>query len=247
MSKSEPQKAPVAGMLPAPEPSTSTAARPWDRFLTPAAGFTVGGVLLATAAAGTAYYKRQDIMAAQNWAQDHLKYVGNLWNEGQLQDRVSTLVELSKDKAEGGQGILFRNRKIEQSFSFYTLIPPKGSYREPRTFVILPKPKASGAANLDPANYHLAAVNTRADDEIEAHTGMFDPKTNDGYYELGLGVVEVIRNALGEIPLSDSAATAVEDDLSHDQIATTIEVAAPSSPNLTRTESIKDAETDTEK
>lgn len=111
MSKPEPKKAPAAGLLPAPETSTSTSAdsgRPWDRFLSPAAGFAVGGVLLATAAAGTAYYKRQDIMAAQNWAQDHLKYVGNLWDEQQLHDRVAKLVELSKDKSDGGQGILFR-------------------------------------------------------------------------------------------------------------------------------------------
>lgn len=65
---------------------------------------------------------------------------------------------------------------------------------------------------------------------------MFEPSTNDGYYELGLGVVEVIRNALGEIPLSNSAANAVEDDLLHEEVGTTVEVAAPSDPDLTRTE-----------
>ncbi|KAG9046548.1 hypothetical protein FS837_004204 [Tulasnella sp. UAMH 9824] len=239
MSKPEPKKAPAVGLLPAPEASASKApdsGKPWDRFLTPAVA-SFGAGLLVTAAAGTAYYKRQDIMTAQNWAQDHLKYVGNLWDEQQLQERMAKLVELSKDKSDGGQGILFRN--------FYTFIPPKGSaHPEPRTFVILPKRKASGSADLDPANYHLAAVNNRADDEIDAHTGMFDPKTNDGYYELGLGVVEVIRNALGVIPLSDSAASAVEDDLLHEKPATTIEIAAPSDPDLTRTEPTKKDETE---
>lgn len=231
MSTPEPKKAPAAGLLPAPESSSSKPTEggsSWGRLLSPETGLAVGGMLIAGAAAGTAYYKRQDIMAAHDWANDHLKYVGNLWDERQMHERVAKLVELSKDKSDGGQGILFRN--------FYTFLPAKGStYPEPRTFIILPKPKRSGSADLDPANYHLASVNSRAEDEIEAHTGMFDPKTNDGYYELGLGVVEVIRNALGEIPLPDSAATAVEDNLSHDQPAATIEVAAPSSPDLTRT------------
>lgn len=83
--------------------------------------------------------------------------------------------------------------------SLYTLLPPKPpTYPEPRTFIILPKPKvkpkpskttiesADAARTPDAANYFLAATNTIAPDEISAHTGMFDPKTNDGYYELGL-------------------------------------------------------------
>jgi len=38
---------------------------------------------------------------------------------------------------------------------------------------------------------------------------MFAPSTNDGYYELGLGVVEVIRNALGELPFSEADADSI--------------------------------------
>lgn len=68
----------------------------------------MGGVLLAGAAAGTAYYRRQDIEKRVTWAQDHMKYVGNLWDEKQLADRLTALMNLSRTKAEGGEGIIFR-------------------------------------------------------------------------------------------------------------------------------------------
>jgi len=122
-----------------------------------------------------------------------MKYVGNLWDEKQLADRLNSLMKLSRTKAEGGEGITFRN--------FYTLLPPKGSSNPtPRTFIILPK--ANTGANPDPAKYFLPAENHIAEDEVEAHTGMFNAKTNDGYYELGLRVVDLIRNALGDFTAS---------------------------------------------
>ncbi|KAG8937076.1 hypothetical protein FRC02_006276 [Tulasnella sp. 418] len=174
----------------------------WTRFLTPTTGYTAGGILLASAAAGTAYYNRQQIGDSVNWAQDHLKYVGTLWDEKKLAGRVSSMIKLSKDKAGGGEGIIFRN--------FYTCLPPKKPrFPTPRTFIILPPPNPQSSSN--PGEYFLAATNGIADDEITAHTGMFEPVTNDGYFELGLGVVEVIRNALGELPLSDSAADSIVD------------------------------------
>lgn len=50
-----------------------------------------------------------------------------------------------------------------------------------------------------PSNYvshFLQAPNTIASDEIEAHTGMFDAKTNDGYYELGLISAQLVRDVM---------------------------------------------------
>ncbi|KAG8846157.1 hypothetical protein FRB96_002056 [Tulasnella sp. 330] len=189
-------------------PAEASASKSWTRLLTPAAGYTVGGVLLATAAAGTAYAHRQDIGSGVTWAQDHMKYVGNLWDEQKLGERVDSLMELSKESSDGGEGIVFRK-------------PP--THPEPRTFIILPKPKvkakpsnatiesADATKTPDAAEYFLAATNTIAPDEISAHTGMFDPKTNDGYYELGLGVVEIVRSALGEVPLSEAGAEEIVD------------------------------------
>lgn len=45
-------------------------------------------------------------------------------------------------------------------------------------------------------SHFLQAPNTIASDEIEAHTGMFDGKTNDGYYELGLITAQLIRDVM---------------------------------------------------
>ena len=45
-------------------------------------------------------------------------------------------------------------------------------------------------------SHFLQAPNTVAGDEIEAHTGMFDGKTNDGYYELGLITAQLIRDVM---------------------------------------------------
>jgi hypothetical protein len=45
-------------------------------------------------------------------------------------------------------------------------------------------------------SHFLQAPNTIAGDEIEAHTGMFDGKTNDGYYELGLISAQLIRDVM---------------------------------------------------
>jgi hypothetical protein len=33
-------------------------------------------------------------------------------------------------------------------------------------------------------------------DELQAHTGMFSGKTNDGYYELGLETARIIRESV---------------------------------------------------
>ena len=44
----------------------------------------------------------------------------------------------------------------------------------------------------------MRASNTLATDEVSAHMGMFNPKTNDGFYELGLEVVHVIGERIEE-------------------------------------------------
>jgi hypothetical protein len=42
----------------------------------------------------------------------------------------------------------------------------------------------------------VLARNGLAPDELEAHTGMFSGKTNDGYYDLGLQTAKFIREAV---------------------------------------------------
>ena len=89
-----PPKSPVAA-LPAAE---GTGATPlWKKWAAPAA-LTV----LASAAAGTAFYKRDDIGVGYTWVTDHLKYVGNLWNKDELEARLDKLFAI-----EAQMGVLF--------------------------------------------------------------------------------------------------------------------------------------------
>lgn len=82
---------------------------------------------------------------------------------------------------------------------FYTLLPANPpSFMDHRTFIILPKRKFSFTVpnEGDAADHFLKAPNGLAGDEIQAHTGMFEAKTNDGYYQLGLETSRVIREAV---------------------------------------------------
>lgn len=60
-----------------------------------------------------------------------------------------------------------------------------------RTFIVLPKRNSRHFSRF------LPAKNGVAPDELQAHTGMFGAKTNDGYYELGLETSKIIRESLG--------------------------------------------------
>lgn len=90
-------KAPPAAAIAAPPAQPSI----WSKWA-PAA-YAVGGALIAGAAAGTAYYKRQEISVGYTWAADHMKYVGTLWDEPALRKRVDTLLEIEEQ-----MGVTFR-------------------------------------------------------------------------------------------------------------------------------------------
>lgn len=178
---------------PAPEATTSAPATGWGKWA-PAA-YAVGGAVLAGAAAGGAYYKREDLGVGYTWATDHMKYVRNLWDEAALNKRVDDLLDI-----EDQEGVVFRvwvSRPCSKSLDinhdnrFYTYLPPVPLMNSnARTFVVLPKRNARSANNFVPAKNGIAP------DELQAHTGMFSAKTNDGYYELGLETVKVIREAV---------------------------------------------------
>lgn len=77
--------------------------------------------------------------------------------------------------------------------SFYTHVPPSPPGNlVPRTFCILPPMTHPLYPKWSPA------TNTLAQDEISAHMGMFNPKTNDGFYDLGLVVVKGIGERVEE-------------------------------------------------
>ncbi|KAH9938308.1 uncharacterized protein B0H18DRAFT_10339 [Fomitopsis serialis] len=175
-------KSPVTTTASAPKaaitapPVAAQTASAWQKWA-PAA-YAVGGALVAGAAAGTAYWKREDLGLGYKWAADHMKYVGTLWDERALHRRLERLLAVERD-----MGVIFR--------TFYTSLPAEPSSNpEPRTFIVLPK------QGTIVAEHFLEARNALAQDEVQAHTGMFGSKTNDGYYELGLATAQFIREAV---------------------------------------------------
>jgi hypothetical protein len=60
-------------------------------------------MVAAGAAAGTAYYRRDDLASGYGWATDHMKFLGNLWDEKVMQKRVENIIDLEQD-----MGVLFR-------------------------------------------------------------------------------------------------------------------------------------------
>lgn len=81
--------------------NTSAPTSSWSGWA-PAA-FAVGGALLAGAAAGGAYYKRDDLNQGYTWLMDHMKYAGNVWDEPGLRNRIDALVDVQEK-----HGILFQ-------------------------------------------------------------------------------------------------------------------------------------------
>ncbi|KAJ7498749.1 hypothetical protein FB451DRAFT_1202900 [Mycena latifolia] len=174
------------------KPATPPAASGWGKWAG-SATYAVGGALLAGAAAGATYYNRDGLNLGYTWAADHMKYVGHLWDADALNRRVDFLVN-----AEAQEGVVFRN--------FYTYLPPTPLLHDSvRTFIVLPK------KNSPAEPYFVLARNGLAPDELEAHTGMFSGKTNDGYYDLGLQTAQLIRDAVisvrNAIPLKESEST----------------------------------------
>ncbi|QRW02112.1 alpha/beta hydrolase family protein [Ceratobasidium sp. AG-Ba] len=181
-STSQPIRAAI--MAPPTVSQHTKSSSPWATWV-PA----VGGVILAGAAAGTAYWKRKEVVeyGAQvagvgTWLKDHMQYIGNLWDEKALAKRVDSVMHL----VEQGGVAFFKPQ------SYYTVIPPTKKFPRERTFIILP-PKSSLAAQK---GTFIPAPNALAADEIAAHIGMFEPQSNDGYYSLGLRAAENVCGAV---------------------------------------------------
>jgi hypothetical protein len=86
---------------------------------------------------------------------------------------------------------------------FYTVLPPTPpTHRYERTFIVLPPRSARSYSHFSPA------LNRLAPDEINAHMGMFEAQSNDGFYELGLQTALLIRDTVmmgkGVVPDDDT-------------------------------------------
>ncbi|KAL4081614.1 hypothetical protein V8B97DRAFT_1913612 [Scleroderma yunnanense] len=179
----------------AEESAGTTASTGWARWVPTA--YAVGGAVAAGAAAGAAYWRRDEITSGYKWAFDHMKYVGNLWDEAAMKNRLDNMM-----LAETRHGIVFKMRVSFSLPTFYVLLPASPpAFPTPRTFVVLPARSSPVFAN------YIIARNSHASDEVQAHMGMFDPTQNDGYYELGLETAKIIREIVVRSGMRSSLTT----------------------------------------
>lgn len=154
--------------------------------------YGLGAAALGAAALGTVYYRREDFITGWRWGYDHMTFVKNLWDEDGLRRRLEAIDELIRE-----QNILYSKYVDVYGLSWEGLLMHDGSYythlpAEPpvhllsRTFAILPPTSHPLFPRWRPA------TNAIAKDEVSAHMGMFNPKTNDVFYDLGLAVVKEI-------------------------------------------------------
>lgn len=86
-------RAPVAAIT---TPPTAAPTSSWAKKWGAPAAYGVGGLLLGGAAAGAAYYQRDALGMGYKWATEHMKYVGTLWDEDKLKERLEKLISIEQ-------------------------------------------------------------------------------------------------------------------------------------------------------
>src|SRR5258708_20082142 len=76
--------------------------------------------------------------------------------------------------------------------SFYVRLPPTQAFPDERTFILLPPTTWPSFQFFTPISNSLVAS------ETDAHTRMFNGSLNDGFYDLVLRTVEILRRAIHE-------------------------------------------------
>lgn len=61
----------------------------------------MGAVALGAAAAGTAYYRREDFVNGWKWGSEHMRFVGNLWDTKAMEGRMVDMAELVQARGIG--------------------------------------------------------------------------------------------------------------------------------------------------
>lgn len=93
-SKSNSKSASSKGKEPASDPEVPSVQSFWNKTSTL---YGLGAVALGAAAAGTAYYRREDFMNGWKWGFDHMTFVKNLWDDAGMKERLDALSDLDKD------------------------------------------------------------------------------------------------------------------------------------------------------
>ncbi|KAL4934662.1 esterase/lipase family protein [Aspergillus undulatus] len=189
----------VKGSLPAASDADAAATPSWQRWGRYAMFAGAAGAVAAGGAAAM-YSQRQRLTDSWDWVSSHLTFVGCLTRRADLDQRISQLSQVRKDR--GVKSVNFytclgkaASSLVENNVN-QTGNSPTQSFSsriirsKDRTFCTLPdnskeahpdKPIRLGPG---PGLEWVKAVNDRATDEIKAHTCMFLPKQNPAFSEL---------------------------------------------------------------
>lgn len=145
----------------------------------------LAGVVGAAALGAAAYMARDKIQTTISDAYNELTFISDLTDMNGCDQRVKKLLRVPD--------IFFK--------CFYVQLSQVGSDQKPRTFIRLPPEEIA---------YLFVPVQSSADDEIRAHTSMFNPKKTDHYYELGSDSIALItemvarfqRKQQGHVPIN---------------------------------------------
>lgn len=63
---------------------------------TPKTWYSLGAAALGAAAMGTAYYRREDFFNGWKWGYEHMTFVGKLWDQEGMKERLDAIDNLDK-------------------------------------------------------------------------------------------------------------------------------------------------------
>jgi hypothetical protein len=141
------------------------------------------GAAGAVAAGGAAaYMKREQISEGMNWVSSHLAFVNRLARPEEMKKRLAAVSEISSAQHIGflnmyttlGRAV---DEKAQNGWTGKVL-------GKDRTFCNVPKG--------DMKKHFVPAVNDKSTAETLAHTSMFEPKNNPGYYSMSEQAKDVI-------------------------------------------------------
>ena len=139
------------------------------------------GITALAGTAGAAYMGRDQIANSFNWVGGHLEFVGCLARDAELKKRFVDMTELTRaSHTEQSTESEVKPRRETLGFKvFYTVLAPvlggDTGVAGGRTFCKIPQEPAEWQP------YWERAINDKAKNEIEAHTGMFEAKENPRY------------------------------------------------------------------
>lgn len=162
----------------------------WGRY-----AMFAGGAAALAAVGSAAYMKRDQISSGWNWVGSHLAFVGCLARGAEMAARVEAVVKVGErhgvgfadfyTKLGGKEGGTKVAGQLLGEARTFCVVPKDVSKQDERQGSESPAKKRKTAAEKSMGKgTWIEAVNTKAEDEIGAHTAMFTPRDHPGYYSM---------------------------------------------------------------